>query len=1190
VQLKKLYINSFKTFAGKFEFDFKDGITAVVGPNGSGKSNLSDAIRWALGEQSIKLLRGSTMSDVIFSGTSSRKQSGMAEVSIVIDNRDRSIPLDFDEVSVTRRVFRDGESHFLLNNVECRLRDITDIFAGTGLGKETYAAIEQGKVDAIISSQPSDRRGIFDEASGIMRYKNRKKEAEKKLTDVDERTGRAAEVIEELSAKAPALEQQAQAAKVYREAKAELDETEFSLICSEVTESRAKLDASEKRLIMAAETRARYEIEVAEQEGMYESLKVKHAELDLSYEAAYLSYQAASSSASRHELMLKDKKAEQDRYAMRLDRAASDEVEIKEKIRQSEEELKSKMEILRKARNSREEAQERLKLKNLEIGRHLNEAKELESSDERFRAEHFDLVSKVAEMRSSRGSLIERARQSESRKERLNALITELYSESESCKLKAADADNLIVGAQLEAEGLRAKLQSSAAEIHRSLDRSSQLDAKLKALESDISKKEATLAGLESLQAEHEGYPASVKSLLAARDGGELAGIISSVGDAIKVPEGMEAAIEAGLGSQINDIICLSSDDAVKGVGYLKEKRSGKATFLPLDIIRPSEMQKIERIKQQPGFLGIASELIGFEKMISPAIQYLLGNTAVFKDLDSALEMQRKGLRARAVTLDGESITYGGAVTGGTRQADQSSVIRRRNRMEALNGEIAALGKAIMKAKCELKETNDETSRHKLAALETQSRLNGLEARISELSSERAMLIEKSSSLEEQCHLIESELKNLSAEDGMNDQIIAELEEGILKAEELVILHERRNLSLKKSKQDLDSLISRLTEEATQLKISAAREDEVLKALEAAISNESSKRDRDIARLEEVQAEKARLASLLLTLTSEIEHEEGLAQVYSQEASRYATELEVIKKLKDQSSSNMLEIEGTIKTKRRRLASAQAAENEASIEKALLTGEFETLSSRLQKDHGISYADIPAEKLVPIDKAEASASIEALRRTLADLGDVNLMANEELEALTTRISFMKGQIDDLEKARASLVQVIREAERTAKKQFLEMFEQIRLQFRVLFERLFDGGQADIVMVDPDDPLESGIEIICRPPGKKLSQLSLLSGGEKALAAIALVFSFLKVRPAPFCILDEIDAALDDANLDRFRELVTEYSKNSQIIIITHRRSTMEAAGRVYGVTMEEQGVSKSVCIDTSQIQFQEGIV
>lgn len=1190
MQLSKLYINGFKTFAGKFEFDFKEGITAVVGPNGSGKSNLSDAIRWALGEQSIRLLRGSSLADVIFAGTSGRKQSGMAEVTVVIDNSDRAIPLEYDEVSVTRRVFRNGESQFLINNIECRLRDINDMFAGTGLGKETYAVIEQGKVDAIISSQPNDRRGIFDEASGIMRYKNRKKDAERKLVDVDERTGRASDIIDELSAKEPVLEEQAAAAQQYKCASAELASLEFKLICSEVAECSLKLDSSERELSAKTETRERAETELSAMEAEYEAVKMKTAETSISYDSAYMRSQAASKSAMKHELSIKDNEAALMRNRMSLERASSD-------LDETERRLASMRDSLSGLSSRKNATRELIGGKDAEIGRmsmKIDEARGeldlIDKSMEKFKADHFALVSEVASIRSSIGSLKERREASDARKERLammlsakRRLIDEARAEldKESKRLRQAGEESSGISTKLEAA------KKALGELRAEMDSESSAKDKVS---SDLARCNAVLTGLESLEQEYEGYSPAVKAVLGEARKGLLKGIVCTAGEALSVPKGMETAIEAALGGQINDMICKSADDAAKCVDYLKSSRSGRATFLPLDIIRPSRFNVDGRLAGLEGFLGMASSLVTFDKEVELAVEYLLGATAVFKDLDAAIKAQRMGIRVKSATLEGETLTSGGAVTGGARRSQQESVITRKNRIASLKQEADGLSTSL-----KVKIANIEGLRKRaqeglegISSIErSASAVEGLRKEVEALVSRKESEIEAASSQEA---LLKGELEDIESDESRWTDDTAKMELELRKAEQAAETHGNLSVTEKNQKNEKETALASLMDGFTSLQVEKATYEAELRALDSEITPVRATISQAEGELVRLGCQIEELEAAIGSLSDLIEDERRLCDGFQQEASSSTKELEEHRQKKAGLESELASLESALKLRRRRLSQAQDAENRLSLEKARLSGEFEALTSRLRKEHGISFEDIPKEEGTSLDREATNSRVAELKTLIADIGDVNLTAAEELENLRSRLDFMRGQIEDLDKARASLAQVIREAERTARKQFIEMFEQIRENFKEIFSQLFEGGQADIILVDEEEPLESGIEIICRPPGKKLSQLSLLSGGEKALAAIALIFSFLKSRPAPFCILDEIDAALDEANLQRFKELVCEYSQRSQMIIITHRRRTMESAGRVYGVTMEEQGVSKSVCVDTSQLTFQEGMV
>ncbi len=1189
MQLRRLIINGFKTFAGRSDFEFREGLTAVVGPNGSGKSNLSDAIRWVLGEQSARILRGSSMSDVIFSGTSSRKPSSMAEVTAVIDNSDRALALDFDELSVTRRVYRDGESQFLINGVECRLKDIIELFSGTGLGKEAYASIEQGKVDAIISSQPQDRRGIFDEASGIQRYKNRKKEAERKLADVEERSERASEMLADLVEKVPSLEAQALDAERFKALSEESRGLELKLISIEASEAHLRCERHARQHEAKKSDKLRLEGDISLAEAETEALRMEAEELSIRIDGISATSQAASKASMRHEMRSSEIRNQIESMLARIKatkaeiaslEAEASSLEIKaEKISSDRSALEAELVELRSSIEDEEASRSRLQ----------KSADAIEKRLEAFRVEHFEIASRVSAARNALSKLKENTSTWEARRhrigEQLKVKACELSRLSEEQMRSEAQLSELRAQEASKAEE-HAQAASSIAELIRTEEDFQRQIGKLRQAEA---KDAAILGGLVGLESEMDGYSSAVKAAFTACRTGSLKGLLGTAGDCISVSKGLELAIESALGSRVNDVICETADQASEAVELLKRSRAGRATFLPLDVLEPGKERRDDRLESCKGFIGYASDLSVCEPRFRAALIYLLGGTAVFETLEDAISSQRRGIRLRSVTRDGELVASAGAITGGQKRDYSQSLLLRRARIRELEqskakltDEIAQKASVLAKASSDKQMTEDK-ARGILRELEE------IRLRMAGVSSSLMKADAMTSALSSQEAELKSELAAINAEAEGSIGLEEELAASIGKAEEGLRAHDVSNDENKTEKDEVASLLKKSTDRLTGLLVRKATVEADLRSV---LSQESEHIERALRIADGISSNRSaseEMESQLDPLRVSQLQEAGAAEEYGRQAEASALELEEMRKSRDEVASRALVSEQAVKTKRRKLQSVQDAEAAEAVETARASGEFAILSSKLEKDFGISFDEIVKDD-DGFDREAASARLLDIKAEIESLGNLNLTAADELSALKERIVFMRNQLEDLSKARTALSQVVREAERTARKQFSEVFEAIRNNFKETFARLFTGGTADIVLVDEDEPLESGIEIICRPPGKKLSQLSLLSGGEKALAAIALIFSFLKARPAPFCILDEIDAALDDANIDRFRELVQEYSAQSQMIIISHRRRTMEAAQRVYGVTMEDTGISKAICVDISEIMFREGII
>ena len=1178
--LKRLELAGFKSFADKTELEFVPGITAVVGPNGSGKSNISDSIRWVLGEQSARSLRGGKMEDIIFAGSDARKAVNYGEVSLTLDNSDQSLPLDFTEVTVTRRIHRSGESEYFINKQPCRLKDITELFMDTGIGKEAYSIIGQGRIEEILSTKSEDRRGIFEEASGIVKYKTRKKEAEKKLAETEQNLLRIHDIVSELEDQIGPLREQSEKAIRYKELREQLKSKEISLYVHQIeqihqswVESNSKLEELKKEELelsaIVSKHDAALEKERMESRKLEEEIERLHAEvLRLSEEFEKCEGQGEVLKERAKHLAANKIQLEQALEAQKLRIAA------KEKETAALREKCADLEI---------EAAELTAKLYQEEERLLGVAGGASSAEEeRLKAELLDLMNRIAQCRND-------TRFAEQQLESLH----KRYERSDEEREKWAG-----VLADLEAKQaeLRSRSQKLAEELAANRDRYVALAQELKTrqdllgqLQESVRKWEQRQDALVSrrdtiqeLANDYDGFALGVKEVLKAKNRpGGLAGIHGAVAELVQVPAEFETAIETALGGSLQNIVVENEAAGREAIAYLKRRQAGRATFLPLDVIRGRSIPEHERngVSMLDGFVGIAANLVKYEERYAQIVDSLLGHVIVAEKLEQANKIAaRCQYRYRVVTLDGDVVNPGGSMTGGSLHKKTSSLLSRNRQIEELGEEIRA-------------------SQQQLAALHDQA-----EALKRELANGTRML---------------DELRQLGERQRIEEQQLlaesARLDSELRNAEEQLALcsHDRDALAgekaeLERKKQEAEQLLHRLLGEEEGLK-QAIREAELKrKAKESAkdelqaqltslkVKTASVTQEHQSLR-EQLQRMEADLAAAQSEWKANAKQLEQLIRDLQENDSESVRQIEQLNelKLKKQKASEQMEFkraeraewlrkleEGESLTKEQRVRLKQVEDQlrQTEVRVNRLDVELDNLLNKLAEEYELGFELAKARYPVPDDVPAVQNEVRELKRQIASLGSVNLGAIEEYERVNERYQFLTEQKNDLVEAKAALYQVIREMDEEMSKRFKSSFDAIRSQFVVVFAKLFGGGRADLILSEPDKLLETGIEIVAQPPGKKLQNLQLLSGGERALTAMALLFAILRVKPVPFCVLDEVEAALDEANVSRFAEYLRDFSEQTQFIVVTHRKGTMEAADVLYGVTMEEGGVSKLVSV------------
>ncbi|NLJ95712.1 MAG: chromosome segregation protein SMC [Clostridiales bacterium] len=1176
--LKSIEVHGFKSFANKMTLEFNDGIIAIVGPNGSGKSNIADAVRWVLGEQSAKQLRGSKMEDVIFSGTESRKPLGYAYVVLTLDNSDHKLPLDFEEITVARRVYRSGESEYLINGSSCRLKDIQELFMDTGIGKEGYSIIGQGQIDKILSGKPEDRRELFDEAAGIVKFKHRKYAAEKNLQEERLNLSRVSDIINEISRQLGPLEKQSEIAKEYLKYKEELKDLEVSLFLKEYDKIRSNKDDIERKLSIASE-----DLEATKKE--HENTKEEYKRLELQLEDYDLRIEMDK--ASYNELLLKNEKAEgeikllneqinsllqNDQYYQ--DRVHQSEQEILIKIKEKDEYLEEKEKIDIKIANLDDVLSEALL--GLEETREniAKYAKEIEDCNNAI----FECLNDNSAIKSNMQRYETMLEQNNIRKAQLNQKILKskseeglLHEEISKYTEDLKQVSNEIINLTNES----ANLEKSIKDTHASIDNTS---GRINELQRRYHIEKSKLESLINLTERYEGYGNSIKRVMELKS--SKPGIVGVVADIIKTDKEYETAIETALGQTIQNIVTEDEQTAKDLIAYLKSNKYGRATFLPLTNISSSRNLHNHKALKEHGAIGLASTLVEADNKYNALITYLLGRIIVVDNIDNATHIARKhNYSLRIVTLEGDSLTPGGSISGGAYKNSSNLLGRRR--------EIEALEEAI-------KDLEKQTQAY-VMAMEKDKEKNA--SQINHLNEIKGLLQEK--------YLLQNTAK-------MNlDQIIAKKTEAEAVFHDYTRELEEIEKQIIELNQNLDNLKVSLSENLAKNTEKEHRIEEINSLLVKEREIEASSNEKASAlrlELSGLEQNNSFIMENVYRIKGEIE------KLYNEEASINADIQKAVKAVQEKKSTitqaenainetkeNILILKEKIeKQNKERDEITKVHKNffdkrdELSLRLHDLDKEIMRLTSQKEKlleqidqqmnymwdEYGLTYttaSEFPCNK--EISFTAAKKSIQEIKVKIKELGDVNVNSIEDYKNLSERYEFLTTQRDDLIQAEAALLKIIDELDKEMKSQFEQQFEAIKKQFDMVFKELFGGGKADLELTASDDVLEAGIHIIAQPPGKKLQNMMQLSGGEKALTAISLLFAILNLKPSPFCLLDEIEAALDDSNVKRFAKYLQKLSKDTQFIIITHRRNTMAAADILYGITMQEKGVSTLVSVN-----------
>ena len=1182
--LKALEIQGFKSFPDKTVLTFGEDITAIVGPNGSGKSNISDAIRWVMGEQSTRALRGGKMEDVIFGGTAQRRQTGYAEVSLILDNTSHIFPMDESEVMVTRRYYRSGESEYYINRRSVRLKDVNELFMDTGLGREGYSIIGQGKIDEILSVKSADRREVFEEAAGISRYRHRKEEAERKLVHTDENLVRVNDKIAELELQVEPLREQSERARKFLVLRDELKGLEVSVWLDTLERLRAshiKLDADyQEAARQKEEARVALERLYAAAEALSAQMREKDVEADrLRFESQ--SREAAAAELESAIAVLKNNvqnnldnaqriRADLDQQEGRADSLAGQIGQRQERLAEIEDKLTRMREELR---GKSEQAQEAAQSAGT-LARELEELRQKEAMETATAAEAKALLSALAaaaqEVLDRDETVRQELRELDSRLEEGRAAQRQARKALAKAVEERDAVQNVISGYALRLESRRKKAEQ-ARERHMKL----QMD------ENALSSRVKMLTEMEKL---HEGYSKAVKLVMGEAQRGSLQHIHGPVADLLKVPEEYTVAIETALGGAMQNLVVDREEDGKAVIQYLKRRDAGRATILPLSSIRPGELREGQALRREPGFVGVGDQLISFQPQYRNVFSNLLGRVAVMEDLDHAIAAARKyGYKFRIVTLDGQVLNPGGSMTGGS-ASRSAGILSRANELERLNEQGRGLREQLAQAAKALEEADREAAAAGYEMETAQSQLREWEDAILKAEGEAAHCDSVVADLERQSSSQQEELEQLKSRSAQIESDTRGARSRIQELEGAAAALKSEAEGKVRGQTDLQDRSARITRELSELTASLAALEAEQETTAKSLGELKSLRDDMAGDREQNQAFIGQYEEKNRQFTQEIGEKTARLQELRAENQVRSEEIRALgdEKLALEGQRNQAD-----KDSRAKNDELLAMEREVSIleqrkvaaameEKQLLDKLWETyeLSHEAAKQHRVEIESVP----------KASRRIAELKRAISSLGSINLGAIEEYQRVNERYTYLTDQRDDVQRAKGELEEIIADITGEMKTIFAREFQTIDQAFGQTFTELFGGGKATLELEDPEDILNCGIEIKVQPPGKALKIITLLSGGEKAFVAIALYFAILKVRPTPFVVMDEIEAALDDNNVARFAHYMRSMADKTQFIVITHRRGTMEEADILYGVTMQEQGVSRMLTINLNDVE------
>ena len=1172
--LKRLELQGFKSFADKTILELRPGITTVIGPNGSGKSNISDAIRWVLGEQSMKSLRGTKSLDIIFAGTQNRKSLGFAEASLVFDNSDGALPIEFTEVTVTRKIYRSGETGYYINKTPCRLKDVLELFMDTGIGKDGYSIIGQGKIDEILSNKSEDRRHIFEEAAGIVKYRSRKEEAEKKLEHTKLNLLRINDIISEIEGNLGPLQTQSEKAKKYLNLREELKNIEVGLFVYNIEKYKENL----QQIVQDIDV---MQSQCNDEEGKLERVKILKEELKSSIDEITEQIENMSNLGFESQKEIEQLNSNINVARTRITNNNENSVRFTDEIK----EQNGKIQELKQELEQKEAKKDNLKQNKEKFEKELNEKQEeLAKITEKLSAKELEIegykqtveqnTDKKYELQSEINAQEINFQNYEKRQNQIKQEIQTTISELDNTRMNKEE----ISKGFYESENKKNKAQKSLEEVAKQKQEANQkiklFESNINILSSDMRIKESRLKFLIETEKEKEGYIKSVKSLLKdcenIKDLGKgMHGVLANI---IEVPDELETAIEMCLGASLQNIVTDTEEDAKKLVEHLRKNNLGRASFLPIASVKGKKLEKIKG--NESGVIGIASDLVKFNKKYEQIILNLLGRTVIVDNMDTAIKVAKQnGYTFRIVTKDGDLINPSGAITGGSVAKKTVNILGRGKEIEKLEKEIKNIKAKIQK----LEEEKEEYEQSIEGILELSA---NLEKELQEIDITYATEKQKMISIDENIQKLQNRLNKLKEEqknlENLKQEAIEQKEK--IQEETQKITNQNEELSKLISEfaelnKDNQKYIDDLNFDITNLKISVSSFDEsessiqeIQERINQELNNAKASIENKNNQIEQIKVDNENLEKSIQETLNKIEE-------IKQKVNNSSSEIEKMKQERTQKSEKLSKQEDEITSKFKIIEDLKSQLVKLDVKKTKVEEDINTIINKMWEEYELTPNNVEGYAK-PENVALTQKRVNNIRTEIRDLGSVNVDSIEEYKNLKDRYDFMSEQRLDLENTMSKLRKVITDMTQIMKEQFREKFKIINKNFGEVFAELFGGGKASLNLEDEENILECGIEITVQPPGKKLQNMMLLSGGEKAFTAIALLFAILKINPAPFCVLDEIEAALDDVNVFRYADYLKKFTEHTQFLVITHRKGTMEAADTVYGVTMEESGISK----------------
>jgi len=1176
--LKSIEVQGFKSFANKIVFDFHNGITGIVGPNGSGKSNVADAVRWVLGEQSAKQLRGAKMEDVIFAGTQNRKPVGFAYVAITLDNSDHALPVEYDEVTVSRRVYRSGESEYKINGHSCRLRDVTEMFYDTGIGKEGYSIIGQGQIDKILSGKPDERRELFDEAAGIVKFKRRKSAAIKKLENERSNLVRVNDILSELEKQVGPLKQQSEKAKEYLNYKTDLkkyDVNAFLLETDRIRKETAELNGRLKIVDDDLEdSKSEYDNTKSEYESAENQLNDINTQIDENSQtvsALELENQKLQGEINVFTEQIKTFNANKQLHSERLLDIEKDKQNKNNSVKELREQYNDLNTELSEYNDKLAAINDTAKALNAEIegisgqiDNRQNSIYDNLTEQSTIKAENQKFVTMLEQLEIKKSELTSHIIKGKSDESAQKQVIKSLTAELDNAVGKLEDINNSIEESNTSVTQLKAEIAEKNSELDK--------------LTQNYHREKSRLESLINITERYDGYGNSIKKIMELKDSNP--GILGVIADIVKVEKQYETAIETALGGTIQNIVTDKESTAKELIGYLKQNKLGRATFLPLNAIHARNTLENEACINEKGVIGVASNLVRVSFEYEGLAKYLLGRILVVDNIDNALLIAKKyKYTLRIVTLEGEQLNPGGSMTGGAFR-NSSNLLGRRREIEELKQSVSNTNKQITQEKAAVADLRNQVAKYREALdsynkllRETHIRKNTIDVNLKQADLKLSEIIASyGDDIKEQAS-IDSEILKISES---RNQVSGNLN-----------LLDNQNEAARKEIENLGKTLEakKSEEAAVALKIENLKISHSSIEQKASFINENIERlCKELDNLEEektsIQEKIGETKELVSAKQADIELVKNSIEESERKITAIGERLEDLRAAKEKVNASHKEFFKKREELNEKIILLEKDSMRLHNQYDRLEESYDSLVDYMWNEYELTYSyalELKSDELNNIN--DIRKQINILKAAIKKLGDVNVNAIEEYKSVSERYEFMKTQHDDMIEAEESLMKVIEELDEGMRAQFTAKFEEIKVEFDKVFKELFGGGRGTIELVEGEDILEAGILIISQPPGKKLQNMMQLSGGEKALTAIALLFAIQNLKPSPFCLLDEIEAALDDSNVGRYANYLHKLTKHTQFIVITHRRGTMSAADRLYGITMQEKGVSTLVSVD-----------